>query len=477
MAIKKFFATKDNTITNGYGSVKSTRATKANMGAADIVEVYSLYGSFSTSSLEKARFLVQFDTTDIAQKRTDGDIPGSGSANFFLNLTNAPHVGTMPTDFTLTINAVSQSWDEGIGLDTEEYLDTGVSNWLTASFDGTNYTAWTTAGGDYHANPEFKAIFGTGIENLEVDVTDLVEEWLKDTKSNYGFFIKLTSSQESGDTNTIPSSSYYNKKFFARGSEYWFKRPTLEARWNSSRGDDRGNFYASSTLASSAENSNNIYLYNNIRGELRDIPAIGTGPIYVKYYSTLGSASINTSAVTGGQSGDTGIYSASAALATTASTVYDVWYGSDGHIYHTGSAISVKDFKSDTYNPDSQYVINVTNLRPTYSTGSGGVSRIRLYIRKKGWSPTIYTVATSEISTEVVEKVYYSVNRVVDNLEVIPFGTGSTQDTLMSYDISGSYADIDFTNFETGYQYEIAFKLYLHGRYIQPDSTFKFRVD
>ena len=94
MAIKKFFATKDNTITNGYGSLRSTRATDANMGAADVLEVYSLFGSFSTASLENSRVLVEFDTADIATSRSAGDIPASGSVSFYLRLFNAPHEGT-----------------------------------------------------------------------------------------------------------------------------------------------------------------------------------------------------------------------------------------------------------------------------------------------------------------------------------------------------------------------------------------------
>tara|TARA_R110000796_G_scaffold60220_10_gene139032 strand:- start:2878 stop:4305 length:1428 start_codon:yes stop_codon:yes gene_type:complete len=474
MAIKKFFATKDNTITDGYGSVMTTRGTAANMGAADVLEVYSLYGAFATSSLEKSRFLVQFDTTDIATKRTDGDIPASGSTSFFLKLTNTPHEGTQATDFTLTINAVSRSWDEGVGLDMDEYLDRGVSNWKTASYDGTTNTAWTTEGGDYHTSPETTVDFTTGIEDLDVDVTDIVEQWLAGTKSNYGFFIKLSSSYESGEANTIASSSYYTKKFFARGSEYFFKRPSLDARWNSSKGDDRGSFYASSSLASSTDNLNTIYLYNNIRGQLTNVPGVDTGAIYVNYYETLGGTALNTTAVTGGWS-ETGIYTASAALTTTASSIYDVWFSGSTE-YHTGSAITVKSFASDTYNPDSQYVVNVTNLQASYMTDSTTKDRIRLYIRKKGWSPTIYTTATAAIESEVVKKVYYSIKRVIDNLVVVPYGTGSAEETLMSYDVSGSYADVDFSNFEAGYQYEISFKLYLQSKYIEPKNTFRFRV-
>tara|TARA_A100001515_G_scaffold23655_1_gene18283 strand:+ start:4749 stop:6173 length:1425 start_codon:yes stop_codon:yes gene_type:complete len=474
MAIKKFFATQDNSITNGFGSLRTSRATDANMGASDILELYSLFGSFNTASLENQRVLVQFDTTLIAASRSAGDIPASGSVSFYLRLTNAPHEGTNPTDFTLTVNPISQSWDEGIGLDMDSYLDKGVCNWLTASFNGTTFTTWSAEGASFHTEPEQKQSFTTGIEDLEVNVTDTVEQWLAGTKTNYGFLVKLSSSFESGTANTIPSSSYFSKKFFARESEFFYKRPVLEARFNDAETDDRGNFFASSTLATATENSNKLYLYNNIRGQLRNIPSIGTGLIFVNFYNTVGGTKINTTAVTGGFTA-TGIYTASAVLSTTGTTIFDVWSSAGGTEFHTGSAITVKSFTSDTFNPDSEFVINVTNLRPKYATGDK--ARIRLYVRKRDWQPTIFTTATRNIETEIVEEVYYQVKRVVDNLEVIPYGTGSDKHTLLSYDVSGSYTDLDFSNFESGYQYEISFKLYLQGKYIEPADTFKFRVE
>jgi hypothetical protein len=45
------------------------------------------------------------------------------------------------------------------------------------------------------------------------------------------------------------AKSYYTKKFFARSSEFYFDRPNIEARWDSTRRDNRGNFYFSSSLA------------------------------------------------------------------------------------------------------------------------------------------------------------------------------------------------------------------------------------
>ena len=50
MAIKKYIANKDNTITNAYKLDLATRATGSNMGSADILEVFSIYGQQTTSS-------------------------------------------------------------------------------------------------------------------------------------------------------------------------------------------------------------------------------------------------------------------------------------------------------------------------------------------------------------------------------------------------------------------------------------------
>ena len=60
MGIKKYNASQDNTITNAYGIDLSTRATGSNMGASDILEIFSIYGLQSTSSAELSRVLIKF---------------------------------------------------------------------------------------------------------------------------------------------------------------------------------------------------------------------------------------------------------------------------------------------------------------------------------------------------------------------------------------------------------------------------------
>ena len=60
MAIKRYFANKDNTISNAFRSDLETRGTGSNMGASDILEVFSIYGQANSSSVELTRFLIEF---------------------------------------------------------------------------------------------------------------------------------------------------------------------------------------------------------------------------------------------------------------------------------------------------------------------------------------------------------------------------------------------------------------------------------
>ena len=528
MAIKRYFASKDNTIANAFKPDLKTRSTASNMGLADVLEVFSIYGQSSGSaglSSELSRILISFPTTTMATDRTNSVIPASGSVSFYLKMYNASHGQTLPQNYYMEVKAVtgsdanSRDWEEGYGLDMESYSDstqdsTG-SNWINmvaSSSAGTH--AWTTAGGDY-VNPDtdlsssFTQYFDNGVEDLEIDITTLVEQWLSSSansetatnmglKQNYGVGVALSSSHES------ESRSLYTKKFFARSSEFYFKRPVLEARWDSRVRDNRGNFIYSSSLATADENLNKIYLYNYFRGQLRNIPGIGTGNIYVSFYSGSSDDSApsgselllvvdgthvthadRNTVVTGSYS-STGIYTASVALtaaSTPLTTVYDVWFsGGVGQAppstvrYHTGS---VKPQTLDSYNvaPSDRYVTNITNLKSIYSTSE--TARFRVYTRVKGWNPTIYSVASATAENTEIESGSYKVFRVFDELDVIPYGTGSDLCTAMSYDMSGNYFDLDMSTLQADYMYGIKFTYYNNsiGDWIEQPEVFKFRVE
>ena len=217
----------------------------------------------------------------------------------------------------------------------------------------------------------FTQTFDTGFENLEIDVSHLVEDWISEEIEHHGFGVHLTSSLNSA------TDSYYTKMFFARGSQFFFKRPIIEARWDNSKKDNRGNFNLSSSLVPASDNLMKLYLYNVVRGQLTNIPAVGTNDLLVSIYSgsspysaaptgskiglalgggTVAADDINTTA----SYVETGIYSCSFAYTSSAiTTIFDVWHYvvvTDGPSveFHTGSGITVNTYDSQNYNIDQK---------------------------------------------------------------------------------------------------------------------------
>jgi len=772
MGIKRYIANKDTTITNAFKSGLSKRASDSNMGAADVLEVFSIYAQASKTSSEASRALLEFDIPDINTDRTNGKIPASGSVNWVLRTFNAEHSETLPRGYTMVAAAVSQSWDEGYGLDMNGYTDPGLGNsgygatwnarttgsvsatsltldgsndfvtsadhadftfsdattaangttdkpfstsvwvyldnlstvhpiltkwnttstnkrewqlnvqattglvffylydeandvfhevktstalgattWyhITATYDGAGgatatagikiyidgtsdtltktpsssyvimrntaadviigaetsastffegkldeisvwkkeltqaevtelynsgcpedlrfHTAykstatdlvawwrfetsgvdinmidttttiqdhggsttkhpgvvavagdfstttpgtctttdlyWADAGGTYQTSSfmNYTQYFSEGTEDLEVDITYLVEEWIKNYnntstgRANYGVGLYLTGSHETA------TRSYYTKKFFGRGSEFFFKRPILEARWDSALKDDSANFYASSSLAPDEGNINTFYLYNYYKGKLTNISSLSGSTILLGIHtSSLGygaaplpasslSGSVVTAtgdtAITGGLH-STGIYTASFVYTASATTIYPVWHtqssGTGGGSYsfatvnyHTGSAVTVKTHSASNYNPRPLYVTKITNLKSAYSTNEE--ARFRLYVRDKDWNPTIYTKASTTANNTVIEDAYYKITRVADDYEVIGFGTGSTSETLLSYDSQGNYFDLDMSMLQKDYMYGIKFIYKTNNEYVEQKELFKFRVE
>ena len=175
----------------------------------------------------------------------------------------------------------------------------------------------------------------------------------------------------------------------------------------------------------------------------------------------------------------TGVYTASFASTSSLETVFDVW--------HTGSGGSRIEFYTGSYEPlsvetadllyDTVYLTNITNLDSSYAKGQK--PRLRVFIRNKNWSPNIFTVANATVKTTIIEDAYYSIFRSIDNLDIIPFGTGSSNNnfTRLSYDVSGNYFELDTSCLEPGYMYGIKFAYYLQGEYKEQREVFNFKIE
>jgi hypothetical protein len=335
--------------------------------------------------------------------------------------------------------------------------------------------------------PNYTYTFTDGYEDLELDITSMVEEWLSGKHQNYGVGVFLTSdfegyvSNSSGQNSSVlihnpdgAKRSYYTKKFFSRSSEFFYKKPLIEARWDSRIADDRGNFYASSSIAPGADNLNNLYLYNYIRGRLVDIPHDET--VSVRLFASSDNAPAGSQIATANATKvSTGIYRAQIAANTTETLLHDVWSGTVGGEYKTGS-ISVKNFNDENVlvsNDFPRYSTSITNLKSKYVKNEQ--ARFRVFARQVGLAPTLYTVANSTAQPSIIQSASFEILRIVDNHTVINNSTGSTSyHTYLSYDNSGSYFDLDMSMLEPGYMYGVKLSYHVAGDWREQEEVFKY---
>jgi hypothetical protein len=476
MGLRRYVASKDTTITNAYKENLTTRAVDSNMGSSDSLEVFSIYDQAGDGETELSRILIQFPIEQIQQDRENGNLPASGSVQFILKMDNAVHPNTLPKKYNIVVNPLSRSWSEGSGLDMETYRDLGISNWVSASAT----EAWSSEGGDYYVDSEYKQYFDTGDENLNVDVTDLVESWMTGSIDNNGLIIRLSSSLED-DTR-----SYYTKKFFARGSEFFYKKPWIEARYDTTIKDDRGRFYLYNPFAPVEQSYNNLYIYNVFKGKLVDLPQVGQGEIYVRLYEEpnlplpLTGANgpltlLDGSTVATGSWVSTGIYKVSLGIDTELTSVYDIWFDSVGNAIGAGGEILIVNPDAEEVHTKNEYVVSIKNLKSSYSNIEE--SRFYTFVRSKNWSPNSYTSVVTQTSNTIIDEMFYKIYRIADNMDVIPYGTGSMNHTRLSYDKNGNYFDLDMSLFEPGYTYGIKFVFSDMDNYHENSETFKFRVE
>tara|TARA_R110002072_G_C7758210_1_gene518110 strand:- start:54 stop:794 length:741 start_codon:yes stop_codon:yes gene_type:complete len=240
-----------------------------------------------------------------------------------------------------------------------------------------------------------------------------------------------------------------------------------------------------------ADNLNKLYLYNYVRGRLVDVAGSSTAAISSSLYYSSGSVPTGSARGFKNSSNTTqtaqlatreskGVYfiqvaATSSVVNTTYPYLVDVW-SYLGTEFFTGSAFTPKAHSPYQAKSDKTYVMTMTNLRTEYRNDQ--TARLRVYAREKNWSPNIYTTANSTPENLTITSGSYRLLRIADELEVLPYGTGSVKYSELSYDVSGNYLDLDMSLLEAGYQYGFKFSIYddFTQTYVEQPYLFKFRV-
>ncbi len=451
--IYRIYPIKDTFITNDWVAPNLTRLTGANVGGSEELDVFKragisgAIGSVGTSSLGRA--LLQFDLSQFSALTASGDIPSAG-LTFRLRVNHKSRGCPQPTSYDMTIKPVSSSWDEGLGMDVNEYADDGYANWEKRS--SSEY--WTTAGGDFITSVTASAHFDTGFEDIDVDVTSIVSSWLSGNFPNYGLGIMMTASVEADSNYT----DYYRKKFYSRQTSFADRAPYIEVRANDFQGDDRVNMQWGRT--------GSLFLYNVIGGVFQDL----TGQVVM----SIADASGVLTEVTASQV-STGIYSASFSLASgsySGSLFYDRWRA--GAVAQVTGTFTFS--RPSPVNTLTQYplVARIRNMQDEYLPED--VPTFEVLFRKRPHTLPVFQTASLSPVPYIVERAWYAIENDSTRERVVPFGTGSQNHTRLSYGGSGNSFKFHMTNLHSGNVYRILFLVDEQGRKQVIDPGFKFKV-
>lgn len=257
------------------------------------------------------RILCYFDHSKIKEMMEDGTMPDIDKISHRLKITNAGSIdftmlhhtdtssitGCMrkrASSFDLIFFLIPKEWDKGKGFDysrldfLQDFYDTKGEGWgnRLVSSDGCNWyqrrngLKWEEEGvysnktlseeyDNFSSESGSTIIFGrqrfeVGGENIDIDITDIVNKFVSGELENYGIGIAFTPALErlGEDKNSLLSEVENYVGFFTPSTNTFFE-PFVETTYCDYISDDRADFILNK--------KNKLYLYSNLGGELTNL--------------------------------------------------------------------------------------------------------------------------------------------------------------------------------------------------------------
>jgi hypothetical protein len=481
---------KDTYITDKV--TKTTRRTSANVGKAATIDLFKLYGVTQTAgnpNNELSRGLIKFDLSELKRDVAAGLIDTS-SPTFQVKLKLVDVYGGQPnpTNFTLKVNPLSRSFDEGLGKDIVFFQDTDVSNFLTASYANGASNVWFASGanakgvlgasnidiietGNLQDGLGVTNLFVTqsfvhGTENLDVDVTRIVSATLAGLIPDHGFRLAFQDSEENDQ------QTRFVKRFGSSEASDPYVRPSLVFGYDDSVISNESNF--------TFDSPNTLFLYNYVRGNLANAvsgtsltPVTGPNSLLLKLVTRVSGVSgfsnfityVTASQHTIGSIPVTGVYKATFTLASgqtqfqtklrqSGSITFDqVWGSFDGSVAYYSGTLEVNPPAAATgpTNP-RRYYVNVTNVTTEYADSD--VARLKVFFFDFTTPSIKLTNVPLETPSVSIQNAYYSVRDVITNAVAIPFDTAKGS-TKLSGDSQTMYFDLWMSSLIPGRAYVV----------------------
>ena len=421
--------------------------------------------SYGTFNRQPTRFIFEVELEDLVQKIRDGLIVPNDSMRHVLHMTNtisyAPqYLGRKSysvnieraSSFQLDLFNIDEDWDEGSGYDLRfndtvyPYVDVversiidPASNW----YDRKTNIPWTNEGA-YTGGTQIlgSQYFEKGNENLEIDVTDYVNQRLFEmgltgvtgttayTGASFGLGIKFADYIESGETEFRQAVAFHVKN-----TNTWYE-PYIETIVEDRIVDDRNYFYL--------DKDNNLYLYVNVGNGIDSDIVVDR----VEIFNNQGTLIDTISGVTGVTHISKGVYMINykvdseynnGRLINDAILFEDKWYltinGRD--TTHTGQFYLISPDKYYTFDNSNQinfenYFFYFWGIGERENIVAGNIRKIKLTIKE------LYVNQNNFLPLDIEYRLFTTLGKKYE-IDVIPFTPVNRTNTGYEFTLDTSW--------------------------------------
>jgi hypothetical protein len=469
--IKILRADKDTYITDKV--IDGSRQESANVGLASSLDLFKLYGmtfSGSVPNIELSRLLLHFNLDPLRDLVASQKIDlNNSSFSCKMQLFDIDGGQTCPTNYTIVVNPLSKSFDEGLGKDIVLFNDVHAANFLTASYvaGGIWNVSGASLGGEAHSSVDYistavisgvtasmnsSQYFVAGTENLLIDVTRAVSATLANQIPDSGF--RVAYSQELEENNR----TYFVKRFAGRNAYDASFHPRLLVTYDDSIQDD------STTLRLGTRGT--VFLHSFENDAYANLPSgsstvTGANSIILRLEMPI-SGGVTNLLFTGSQHRSginfvNGIYSASVLIPSNNVTLnahmqysgslkfIPIWQSLDSTIqFVTGSKLTVLNpDRSDKTRREFDAVVAVKGIYADMPADGKTSVRVSFFDRK---SPRITASRLPiELPSSVIRDAHYQVRPTQGGNIAIPFDVVKNS-TRLSSDADGMFFELDASN-------------------------------
>ena len=265
-------------------------SSSQNTGLDEILEIRKDLND-AGSNPKISRILMKFDINEISASMELGTI--SRDAKFYLNMYDANPVNLSYSQ-SLFAYPISQSWVPGEGYYKDSPITTEGTSWRYR--DGANIaTYWTgsmtSSGATWFATSYGSQSFTYETSDMRMNVTPVVNGWMKKTYPNEGFIIKRSGSVGNLDVNVDEGNNNVlgNFAFFSRNTNTIYP-PKLEVEWFDTKWST-----GSLSALSSTELEDMAFYMKGLRPEYKEkskvkFRLVGRARYPTKSYSSTSSA-------------------------------------------------------------------------------------------------------------------------------------------------------------------------------------------